>query len=258
MKKVGTILLGIVVVVAILVALLFFATSGLPKAADEFFTLVGQGKIGEAYLATAAEFRAATSEEEFAAFLRESALGEYASASWPTRTIENNRGRLEGTVTTRAGGQIPVELDLVKEGDAWKILNLRKAAAGLLPGGASTVEIPPDAELQRLTSESIGLLAEAVNRNDFSGFRAYISRLWQSQVTEEQLREAFKEFTEKRIDLTPLKNETPVFSQKPALDENGVLNLRGYYATSPDQVRFELSFIYEHPQWKLSSIGLHL
>ncbi|HOW97575.1 MAG TPA: hypothetical protein P5567_06525 [Kiritimatiellia bacterium] len=258
MKKMGTILLGIVVVVAILIALLFFATSGLPKAADEFFSLVREGKVGEAYLATAAEFRAATGEEEFSAFLRDSALGQYASASWPTRAIENNRGRLEGTVTTRDGGQIPVELDLVKEGGAWKILNLRKAAAGLAQGGASTVEIPPDAELQRMTSEAIGLLAEAINKNDFSGFRAHISQLWQSQVTEEQLREAFKEFAEKQIDLAPLKSQTPVFSQKPAVDENGALNLRGYYATTPDQVRFELSFIYEHPQWKLSSIGLHL
>lgn len=258
MKKFGIVLLGIVVVIGVLIALLFVATSGLPKAADEFFTLVGQGKIGEAYLATAAEFRAATSEEEFAAFLRDSALGGYASASWSTRSIENNRGQLKGTVTTRDGGQIPLEMDLVKEGDAWKILAVRKAAAGLVEGGASTVEIPPDAELQRLASESVGLLAEAINRNDFGGFRAHVSRLWQSQVTEEQLREAFKEFMEKRIDLTPLKNETPVFSQKPALDENGALNLQGYYATSPDQVRFELSFIYEHPQWKLSSIGLHL
>ncbi|MBP7830513.1 MAG: hypothetical protein KA248_11400 [Kiritimatiellae bacterium] len=258
MKKFGMVVLGIVVVIGVLIALLLVATSGLPKAADEFFSLIEQGKIGEAYLATAAEFRAATSEGEFAAFLRDSALGGYASASWSTRSIENNRGQLKGTVTTRDGGQIPLEMDLVKEGDAWKILAVRKAAAGLLPGGASTVEIPPDAELQRLTSEAIAKLADAIQRNDFGDFHGSVSRLWQGQITADELKNIFASFVEQGIDLAPLSGLTPVFSQKPAVDEDGVLLLEGYYPDGENQVFFRLKYIYEHPQWKLLGINVKL
>ncbi|MBU1693228.1 MAG: hypothetical protein KJ726_04220 [Verrucomicrobia bacterium] len=257
MKKVGKILLGIVVVLAIIIALAFFATSGLPKAADEFFSLVQQGKIQEAYLATAAEFRAATSEEAFAAFLESTALGGYQSASWSSRKIENNTGKLEGTVTTRDGGQIPVAVDLVKEGETWKILAVRKAEAGIVRE-SDRAEPPPDAELQRLTTEAVAWLAEAVHKNDFTGFHGHISRLWQGQITADELKNVFASFVEKKIDLSPLREQTPVFSQKPAVDADGVLALEGYFPAQPNQVFFKLKFIYEHPQWKLMGINVRL
>jgi Sec-independent protein translocase protein TatA len=257
MKKVGIGCLAVVIIVAAVIALVFFATSDLPKAADAFFSLVQQGKIHEAYLATATEFRAATSEEDFAALLETSALGNYQNASWPSRSVKNNTGKLEGTVTTRDGGQIPVVLDLVKEGEAWKILAFRKAEAGIIRESASA-EVPADAELQRLTTEAVALLADAVNKNDFAGFHGQIARLWQGQITADELKQVFASFVENQIDLSPLREQVPVFSQKPAVDADGVLALEGYYPAQPNQVFFKLKFIYEHPQWKLMGINVRL
>jgi len=257
MKKWGIIILAVAAFLVLAVVVTFFATSGLPKAADAFFSLLQQGRVHDAYLATAADFRAATSEEDFTAFLQTTALVNYQSASWSSRSIKNNTGRLEGTVTTKEGGQVPVEVDLVKEGEQWKILSLRKAPSGIVQSSA-VAEIPPEAELQRLTGESMALLAEAIRKNDFTGFHGRISRLWQGQTTADELKNIFASFVEQQIDLSPLQGKSPVFSQKPAVNEDGVLVLEGYFPDQPQQVFFVLKFIYEHPQWKLVGINVRL
>ena len=257
MKKVGIVVLVVLALVAAIVVFALGATRGLPKAADAFFAQIKQGNIQEAYLATAAEFRAATGEEEFANFLRASSIGAYQSASWSSRSIHNNQGQLEGTVTTKDGGQIPVVVNLVREGGAWKILSLRKADAGLVRERARQ-EISPDAALQTLTVESMGWLAEAIQKNDFSDFHQRISRLWQGQITADELKQVFASFVENRIDLTALQGQTPVFSPAPALDDDGILQLEGYYPDGQTRVFFRLKFIYEHPQWKLLGINVRL
>ncbi|MEO6971646.1 MAG: hypothetical protein ABI217_12220 [Chthoniobacterales bacterium] len=47
-------------------------------------------------------------------------LTDYASVFWSNREIKNDRAHLEGSVTTRAGGTIPLTMELVKENGAWK------------------------------------------------------------------------------------------------------------------------------------------
>ena len=257
MKKAGIGCLVIVVILAVIVGVALFATSDLPKAADALFSLVAQGRVDEAYQSTAAEFRAATSAEDFASFLESTALAGYQSASWTSRSVKNNTGELEGTITTKDGGQIPVTIDLVKEGGDWKILALRKAGAGLITPTAEP-DLPPDAEVQRLTAEAMAQLDTALRGNDFTGFHQGISKLWQEQITPAELQTIFATFVERGIDLSPLAAETPVFSQKPFVNEDGVLTLEGYYTVQPGPVYFRLKYIYEHPQWKMLGINVSI
>jgi len=41
-----------------------------------------------------------------------------------SRSIENSVGKVSGTLASSTGGVIPIEYQLVKENDAWKILNI--------------------------------------------------------------------------------------------------------------------------------------
>lgn len=258
MKK---LLIGIGVaagLLALVVLIAFTATSGLPAAADDFFGLIRDGKIDEAYRATAAEFRASTSEETFAAFLATTAIGDYEDASWSSRSIENRLGKLSGTIGIKGGGRIPLDLTLVKEEGAWKLLSLQKAEAGLTRGTHGAPAVPEQEVLDRLTRETTAALANAINADDFSGFLARAARLWQAQTTADALRQNFAPFIELGIDFTPLSGVQPVFNKDPVIDEDGVLTLEGYYPADPDPVVFRYRFLYERPEWKTSGVSISL
>jgi len=171
---------------------------------------------------------------------------------------------LEGSIKTKNGGVIPVKIELVKESGQWKILNINKKEGGIVKEGKAekgeTQEktVPAKRELIAMTTGSVMALANAVNRDDFSGFYNSVSKLWQSQTNTDELREAFKQFIERKIDLTGIQGVNPVYSEKPYLDNNGWLILAGYYPTEPMQVHFSLKYIFEYPEWKLASIRINL
>ena len=255
MKKAGIGCLIVLVVLAVIIGVALFATSDLPKAADAFFEQVGAGRLDQAYQATAEEFRAATTPGDFEAFMKGSALAEFKSASWSSRSINNNTGKLEGTITTKDGGQIPVEMDLVKESGAWKVLALRKAQAGVSVKDAAPA-VPPEADLQSLAGKALALLEEAIRTQDFTAFHGGVSKLWQTQTSPEALKAAFQSFIDLQVDLAPALKQAATFSQAPAINEDGVLVLEGYYAVEPQPVYFTLKYIYEHPRWELLGVNV--
>lgn len=262
MKK---ILIGVVVAVAVvmlIILLVFGLTKGITESADQFFSLVKGDRIEEAYLSTSKEFKAATSENELRDFLANTNLDEFESASWSSRSISNNVGKLEGSIDTKGGGVVPLEIELVKEGGSWKILALRKASAGLIEKEAeeertaAEKEVPSDKAIINMVNETILILARDINRNDFSAFYDFIAKIWQSQTDKDALRNVFSDFIDKKIDLTIIEKQTPIISEKPYIDNDGILKLTGYYATKPYMVHFELKYTYEHPQWKLIGINI--
>lgn len=265
MKKwlIGAFIVLVFIVVIVLIALQ--ATKGLAKSANEFFTLIKEGKVDQAYNLTAKEFQASTSLEVFTQFLEMTTLKDFSKARWTTRSINNNLGKLIGSIHTREGGTVPVEIDLVKEEGKWKIISLTRKAVGLTekepaeavtPSPAAGKEIPSEEGLTSVINETISLLGAGINKNDFGDFYGHISKLWQSQTDEPSLKMAFREFIEKKIDLTIVQGQAPVLSEAPYIDQDGVLRLKGYYPTQPYMVQFDLGYLYEHPNWKLISISV--
>src|SRR5690242_8427502 len=110
---------GVVGVCAGGVALLFFwvfsVTGQAADGADRFLALVAQGKVAEAYNSAAAGLRARQSQEAFAARVKEMGLTEWVSSSWNSRNVVNDQATVEGSVTTRGGGTIPLKITLVHE-----------------------------------------------------------------------------------------------------------------------------------------------
>jgi hypothetical protein len=257
MKKIVLVLMVIAGVIAAGVVAVFVLTAGIADTADRFFNEVAEGDYQSARTYLAEAFLANTSDEELALFLDQSGLSGYRKASWHTRTMENDQGLLEGSIETADGGTIPVTVNLVKEDGEWHILAIHKTPAGLVAEGR-TKEIPGLDRLVKLTDDAIQELARAINTRDFSDFYASAAKLWQAQTTEAELRGAFGSFVEQGIDLTVLADLEPVFSEKPSLDEDGVLYLTGYYPSQPAVTYFDLKYIYEHPEWKLLGAGVEL
>ena len=148
----------------------------------------------------------------------------------------------------------------VRQDEEWKLVGIN-ISSDETPGGTETKatkgEIPPEDQLIDLTNRSMALLARAVDRDDFSDFHASIAKLWQQQITKEALRDRLAVFIEKKISLTVIEGVSPVFSEKPFIDNDGLLVLKGRYPTRPYEVEFELDFYFEESQWKLFGFNVY-
>lgn len=103
-------------------------TRPLKLAGDEFFGLIMQNSIPQAYSMTSQQFQMHTTEDQFRTFLKDNALVYFESVLWRGRRILNiNSAFLKGFITTFEKKKIPVRLDFIRESDQWKILNITQS-----------------------------------------------------------------------------------------------------------------------------------
>jgi hypothetical protein len=253
MKKILIVVSIVIAFVVLIVAGVFYLTSGITDTADRFFGSVKKGDMQAAAACLSEGFRASTPQETLESFLRSSGLNKYKDASWSDRSITGKTGEIEGSIETTDGGTIPIKIGFVKEKGGWKILSIQKVTAGLVSKGDEKT-VPDESSLRSMTDNSLQEFARAVNKKDFTDFYNGLSELWKSQTTSENLRDTFKVFIDNNVDLTIVKQQTPVFSKTPEISSEGALELEGYYPTKPSTTYFKLTYIYEHPAWKLAGI----
>jgi hypothetical protein len=235
-----------------LFALVWRLTAGLATTADEFFLALKAQDFEKARTYLAEDFRASTSEQGLRDFVTRSALSNYASASWSSRSIENSTGTLEGVVETSSGGSIPMSITLVREHDDWKIYTLRKLDAGIQSLQAGTT--PSAGDQMRLVRATTHDFADAVARKDFTAFHANTASLWQKQITPAGLQETMQSFVDSGADFRVLDEMTPVIKTA-VLDEDGALVIEGSYPTTPSPFTFRHRYLYEGLDWKLIGIN---
>ncbi len=166
---------------------------------------------------------------------------------------ESGRLILKGYYPTQPS-RLSFTIKFIRQESEWKLVGIYvslEEAPGSSSSAASKKEIPSEDQLVALTNRSMMLLAQAVSRDDFSDFYGSIATLWQQQITKDKLREQMVSFIEKKIPLTIIEGVSPVFSEKPNFDKDGVLIVNGQYPTKPYLVEFKLEFVNEESQWRL-------
>lgn len=269
MKTLLKVLLGLALGGAAIVAVVFWATAGLPEAADGFFKKLAAKDYPGALALTTADFKASTSADALAEFARSNGLDGYASASWSSRSIDGSTGKLEGSLTVTDGGVVPVSVTLVKSDGQWLIQNVEKSAAGLStsstdtsPEAAPKADVPPtpalpsEDEQRALVKETLSAFAQSINADDFSILHATLATPFQEQISVEQLRESFAEFVDEEIDLSVLDSLTPELDAQSGFDVDGALLLVGSFPTEPSKVGFTLRYVSEADQWRLLKINV--
>lgn len=229
---------------------------GLTEVADKFFRAVAAGDYDTALQYVSSGFKRSTSVEKLQNFLESRGLTDYASANWSSWKLTTEQGTLEGTITNQDGSTVPVTLVFVKQGEDWRIHYIDAGPAGVTDEETAEAPLPDDATARQLVDDSMMRLAQAINTADFGDFYNHISQLWQSQTEPDTLQTYFHEFIDQGIDLTTIANLEPVLSDPPAIDDDGVLHLKGYYTTQPTMTYFDLKYIYEHPDWKLIGVNV--
>ena len=249
---------GIVAAIALLVGAIFYFTGGMASAADEFFIASGKGDTDTAYNYLSEDFKAGTSKGELEEYLAANGLDKAIETSWSSRSINGSTGTLKGTVKTRTGGAIPVELQLVKGDNGWKIYGLQKSRAGFRAddGGA---ELPDKQEQMRLVHDTMGLFAASVEKQSMDGLYDNISNVWQKQTTPKELDEIFGSFYG-QINLTPLQNYTPVITEPATYDagDTGPITIKGYYPDDNFEITYDFSYIHEGLDWEIFGINVEI
>jgi hypothetical protein len=255
MKKAFKWIVVIAAAIALIIVVVFSLTADLPKVAEAFFKTAQGEHFADVQKYLGSGFLAATPINELKTFLRDSQLMEYQSASWPSRSIRSGEGEIEGTITTKKGGRVPLKMYFVKENSTWKIHRINLAGAGASRHDGAP-DLPSDDKLKQLVTASMHDFAQSVKAKDFTPFYQNISKMWQQQITKEKLGEIFGAFSQNNIDLTNLRDMEPVFNMKPFIDEN-MLTIEGAFPEPSRTTTFAFKYIYEHPQWKLIGINVH-
>jgi hypothetical protein len=277
MKKTAIILTSVLVGVGALVAFVLWATSGPADAADQFLLLCGAGKTHDAYLATARPLRATQDEAAFAREVARLKLGEHKSASWSIRRIENDRGFVDGTVTTRAGGKLPLSIALVKERGAWRVLSFSSAPAAAQPPVANAPTNPPtnaptapdhptangapgvpsDEAARKLTTATLAAFDRSLETGDFTPLLGVACKPMREQYDAAAMKRHFQEFLDNKVRIAEIEHWPAIFTLPPGIDEEGLLLLAGFYPSPPPRVWFRLRYLPEPDGWKLAAINVY-
>ena len=128
---VGLFFIGIAGFVSLLVGGLFYATSGAVTAADSVLAGAANGNIAVVRQYLSVDYSDSLSDGQLEELIDEARIDEFKSVFWNQRSIENNFGSLDGSFTTKTGGQVPLKLSLVYEDDQWKIADILASSSTL-------------------------------------------------------------------------------------------------------------------------------
>jgi len=118
-------------------------------------------------------------------------------------------------------------------------------------------EVPSDAELKKLTDETLLSFNSAVQSRDFDAFYQSSAKLWQKQTTPDKLKAAFKTFVDQNFDIASVVEKVkPAFEPPPAINSDGLLVVEGSYPIKPDKLTFVLKYLNEEGAWKLIGINV--
>ncbi|HXF54873.1 MAG TPA: hypothetical protein VNK52_12185 [Hyphomicrobiaceae bacterium] len=125
-----------------------------------------------------------------------------------------------------------------------------KAPAAVKPA------VPDANKLAILIQTAVTALSQANVTGNYTVLHALAAPGFQKDNPPAKLAETFADLRAKGIDLTPIIIFSPILMREPAIDENGMLRLTGYYKTAPQRVYFDLLFQLVGEQWRLYGIAV--
>lgn len=242
-------------------------------AADGFFLLIGESQFETAYESTAFAFQAQTSFKSFQAIAKELGLSSgKVLCRWTEEETKDREVKLKGAVKSAGSPTVPLTLTLVLERGEWRVFSLLTrndtekkdenrfsiVGKGSAFTSSANQEMPSPKLIRSLVVDSLLLFNNAIQEQSFADFYSKVSRAWQAQLTEGQLKRAFQPFVDSKVDIHDIRNLEPIFTQDPQVNSDGILVLLGYYDTKPHRTVFNLRFIYELPYWKLYGVEVQI
>ena len=125
-----------------------------------------------------------------------------------------------------------------------------------VPAAQAQNKLPTERGLEALVKSSLLSFNDANVTGNYTVFHAKLSKPFRQQFSPERLKETFKEFAEKDIDIDIIAAMKPTYEPAPMIDDNGKLIVKGSFPTEPARVVFELDFIPSDAEWRLVRINV--
>jgi hypothetical protein len=133
-----------------------------------------------------------------------------------------------------------------------------QATAGpVAPGGPPPgVAMPDNFKLNMMIRTAIIGLNQANQTGNYTVLRDLGASSFRASNDPSRLAEIFAHLRKRQIDLSPILFFTPKIVQQPQIDQRGLLRLVGFFPTAPEQVSFDIYYLFEGGQWRLFGIGV--
>ena len=100
----------------------------------------------------------------------------------------------------------------------------------------------------------------AVNHGNLTGNYTVLRDLggpaFRERNSAAQLAAIFQRLRDQKIDLSPILIHDPVFTEPPAINQAGQLQLVGFFPTQPLQIQFRLAFQRVQGGWMIDAVGI--
>jgi hypothetical protein len=109
----------------------------------------------------------------------------------------------------------------------------------------------PDATMQEMLIKSTLLTFNDANvTENYTVLHAKMSKPFRDQFPPDRLKTAFKDFSDKHIDIALVAAKIPVPDMPASINDDGVLTLEGHFDTSPKKLKYILGYIMSDGEWK--------
>jgi len=118
--------------------------------------------------------------------------------------------------------------------------------------------VPSNTPCPTMANNTLGILADAVIRKDFTDMYKSCAKAWKEKITINQLAKAFDSFVKNEIDLSTSLHTRPSLVEKPYIDKQGVLTVYLKYPTEPVPTLSKCRYLTENKTWKLIGLDVQL
>ena len=105
-----------------------------------------------------------------------------------------------------------------------------------VPAAMAQNRVPAAKPLEALVKGSLMTLNDANLTGDYRVFHARLSGPFRQQFPPDRLKQSFREFHDKNVDIDIICAMAPIFDQPPFVDDAGKLVLRGFCPNEPTDV----------------------
>jgi hypothetical protein len=139
------------------------------------------------------------------------------------------------------------------------------ASSHKAPAGGAPKRTQPQPNLPRmigaqqalyLIRSSLLALNDANRTGNYTVLRDLATPAFQARNSAADLALTFSDLRRRNFDLYAVATEAPQLTAPPAVNENGLLVLAGYFPTQPKQIRFELVYQVVDNHWRLHGISV--
>jgi hypothetical protein len=119
--------------------------------------------------------------------------------------------------------------------------------------------VPPLVRLRALVADDLRRLDQGIQSDDYSAFLAQSSQMYQSQFTNDKLRQIYRAEHERKVVLATLMAGELMLTSEPAISEQGELVVKGHYpAVQGNVLSVDASYVYSQSGWKSLGLGLEV